>query len=174
MDDIIPWHESEYWLTVTALPIILGSLDAFNTPGKTKHNDVIVHEEPVHLASSSWKQRACFSWRQAGVTCDLCGLSKGVQQALWRRRHDSQALCEEDGALLHPVYADQLPVPPGLEEADRHRRVSPLLLPQGLRLSPFLDRSQGSLHGCAGAYEKCDPGPFNDRFLFPWTERMAS
>lgn len=96
----------------------------------------------------------------------LCGLSQRVQQALWRRWDDSQALCEEDGAVLHPVDADQLPLPPGLEEADRHRRVGPLLLPQGLRLSPVLDCSQGSLHGCAGAYEKYDPAPFNDGFPF--------
>lgn len=89
-----------------------------------------------------------------------------MQQALWRRRDDSQALREEDGTVLHPVDTDQLPLPPGLEEADRHRRVSPLLLPQGLRLSPVLDSSQGSLHGCAGVYEKCDPSPFNDRFPF--------
>lgn len=97
-----------------------------------------------------------------------------MQQALWRRRDDSQALREEDGAILHPVDTDQLPLPPGLEEAHRHRRVSPLLLPQGLRLSSVLDCSQGPLHGCAGAYQQCHLGPFNDRFPFPRTETMAS
>lgn len=85
-----------------------------------------------------------------------------MQQALWRGRDDSEALREEDGAVLHPVDADQLPLPPGLEEADRHRRVSPLLLPQGLRLSRVLDSSQGPLHGRAGACQKCHPGPVHD------------
>lgn len=47
----------------------------------------------------------------------------------------------------------QLPVPHGLEETDRHRRICSLLLPQGLCLSPVLDRPQGPLHGRTGWYQ---------------------
>lgn len=90
----------------------------------------------------------------------ICPSEQGVQQALRGGRHDAETFCEEDGALLNLVDVDQLPVPPGLEEADRHRRVGPLLLPQGLCLSPVLDRSQGSLHGCPGLLRSTDQQRF--------------
>lgn len=80
-------------------------------------------------------------------------LWQGVQQALWRGWNDSQAVCKEDSTLLNPVDTHQLPVPLSLEETDRHWCLCPLLLPQGLRLSPLVDRPQGPVHGCPGLYE---------------------
>lgn len=149
---------------------------------KTKHKMTLLAtrnqetKQPAcyHQATVLLKAETLLQLKTGRWPAPVCGLSKAVQQALWRGRDDSEALREEDSALLHPVDADQLPLPPGLEEADRHRRVGPLLLPQGLRLSPVLDCSQGSLHGRAGAYQKCSPGPFHDWFPFPWTEAMAS
>ncbi|KAM8913427.1 uncharacterized protein slc35f4 isoform 4-T5 [Spinachia spinachia] len=107
-----------------------------------------------------------------GLLLVLCVSSSwGVQQAFWGGRDDSQAFCKENSPLLDPVDTDQLPVPHGLEETHRHRCLRPLLLPQGLRLSPVLDRPEGPFHGCSdrgghhGHHRDCDDGVCG---RFPW------
>ena len=50
----------------------------------------------------------------------FCPFCQGVQQTLRGGWDDSQDFGEEDSTILNPVDTDQLPVPAGLEEADRH------------------------------------------------------
>ena len=101
---------------------------------------------PLHNSSGPSEVKG----QGSGPRCFCVVLLQGMLPVLRRRRADAQGVLHQGGAVRPAVDPHQLPVPAGPEEDQHHRRLSALLLQQGLRLPAVLDRPQGPLHGRQG------------------------